>query len=252
MSKSRRYNKILNKIVNINEDCSEDTSEGDQYELGQSEVDGESSEYIKSGEIEGSSDSEEESFLKVCRNKKRTRILPSSDSEDERTSVPSASQNVMGEIEIAVDWTQWIKLKAGGSGGRTPVRMIFKDIAGFTGCAKRNIMSGCVTSVSELIIDRHITEYIKDCSETEAHRALKKDWTITVAELRSFTTDNFFTGIPLAEKLLAEKATLVGTVRSNKREPSKPAKERKNRMTLFSSHLYKSENCTLTVKVNLT
>ena len=46
----------------------------------------------------------------------------------------------MGEIEIAIDGTQWIKLKAGGSRGRTSVRMIFKDIAGPTGYAKRNIV----------------------------------------------------------------------------------------------------------------
>ena len=98
MSKFRRYNKILNKIVNINEDCSEYTSEEDQYELGQSEVDSESSKYTESGEIEGSADSEEESFLKMCRNKKRMCIFSSSDSEDETTSIPSTSQNVMGEI----------------------------------------------------------------------------------------------------------------------------------------------------------
>ena len=44
----------MNKIVNINEDCSEDISEEDQYKLGQSEADSQSSEYIESGEIEGS------------------------------------------------------------------------------------------------------------------------------------------------------------------------------------------------------
>ena len=64
--------------------------------------------------------------------------------------------------------------------------MIFKDIAEPTGYAKRNIMSGYVTSAFELIIDRHIMEHGNDCTETEAHRVLKKDWTITVAELRSF------------------------------------------------------------------
>ena len=101
MSKSKRYNKILNKIVNINEDCS----------------DSESSEYLESGEIEGSSDSEKEHFLKVCRNKKSMHILFSSDSEDGRTSIPSISQNVISEIEIAIDVTQCIKLKAGGSRG---------------------------------------------------------------------------------------------------------------------------------------
>ncbi|XP_033361651.1 uncharacterized protein LOC117239925 [Bombus vosnesenskii] len=186
MSRSKRYNKILNIIVNINEDRSEDTSKEDQYELGQSEAASESSEYMENGEIEESLDSEEENFLKVCHNKKRMRILPSSDSEDERTCIPSTSRNVTGEIEIAIDGTQWIKLKAGGSRGRTPVRMIFKDIAGSTGYSKRNIMLGCVTSAFQLIIDRHIMEHTKDCIETEVYRILRKDWIITVAELRSF------------------------------------------------------------------
>ncbi|XP_033351375.1 uncharacterized protein LOC117234360 [Bombus vosnesenskii] len=175
MSKSRRYNKILNIIVNINEDCSEDTSEEDQYELGQSEADSESSEYTEGGEIEGPSGNEEGNFLKMFRNKKRMRIFSSLNFEDERTSIPSTSQNVMGEIEIAIDGIQWIKLKAGGSRGRTPVRMIFKDVTGPTGYAKRNIMSGCVTSAFELIINRHIMEHIKDCTEIETHRVLKKD-----------------------------------------------------------------------------
>ncbi|XP_043580627.1 uncharacterized protein LOC122566849 [Bombus pyrosoma] len=64
---------------------------------------------------------------------------------------------------------------------------------------------------------------------------------------RNITTDNFFTSIPLAKKLLAQKTSLVGTIRSNERELPKPAKEKKDKMTLFSSDLYKSENCTLTV-----
>lgn len=176
----------MNKIININKDYSENNSKEDQYELGQSEDESESSEYIESWKIERYLDSEEENFLKVCHNKKRMRILSSSNSEDERMSIPSTSQNVMGEIEIAVNETQWIKLKAGGSRGRTSVRMIFKDITGPTGYAKRNIMLGCVTSAFKLIIDRHIMKYIKDCTEMKAHRVLKKDWTITVAELRSF------------------------------------------------------------------
>ncbi|XP_047365530.1 uncharacterized protein LOC124955315 [Vespa velutina] len=124
---------------------------------------------IESGEIEGSSNSEEENFLKVCRNKKRMRILFNSNSEDERMSIPSTFKNVMSEIEIAVDGSQWIKLKAVGFEGRTSVRIIFKDIAGPTGYAKKNITLGCVTSAFELIIDRHIIEHIKDCTETETH-----------------------------------------------------------------------------------
>nr|XP_012152690.1 PREDICTED: uncharacterized protein LOC105664119 [Megachile rotundata] len=185
MSRNRRCNKKLAKVTNINEDCSEGTSEEDQYELGESEDYSEYSESIETGEMKGSSDSEEENF-NTRRNKKRTRIISSSDTEDERTSIPSTSRDIMEEIEIAADGTQWVKLKAGKSSGRPSVHTIFKDIAGPTGYAKRNIMSGCVTSASELIIDAHIMKHIKDCTETEARRVLKNDWTITVSELCSF------------------------------------------------------------------
>lgn len=411
MRKSRRCNKILDKILEINEDCSKDTSEENECELGESEPESETTQSVESGWTELSSDSEEENLFTVRRSKKM-RIFSSSDSEDERTSFPSTSQNVAGDIEIATDGTQWTKLKPGGSKGRTPIRMIFKDIGGPTAHAKRNIMVGCMLSAFDLIIDKHIMQHIKDCTETEARRVLKTDWTITIAELRSFigvlyargayearslkasylwskkwgppffrntmsrdkfteilrfirfdkknqrserlqtdkfalisevwrkfisnsqacykphenisideqlfptkarcrftqympnkphkfgikfwlavdvelkyivngfpylgkdetrssqslgefvtltlaepyldrgrniTTDNFFTSIPLAQKLLARKTTLVGTIRSNKRELPKSVKEKKDKMTLFSSDLYKSENFILTV-----
>lgn len=88
--------------------------------------------------------------------------------------------------------------------------------------------------------------------ETRCSKSLGEFVTLKLAEPylqrgRNITTDNFFTSIPLAEKLLAKNATLVGTIRSNKRELPKPAKEKKDKMTLFSSHLYKLENYTLTV-----
>ena len=85
-------------------------------------------------------------------------------------------------------------VQAGKSAGRPPVHMIFKDIAGPTGYAKRNIMSGCVTSAFELIIDTHIMKHIKECTETEAGRVLKNDWTVTVSELRSFLAVLFARG----------------------------------------------------------
>ena len=98
MRKFRRYNKILDKILEINEDCSEDSSEENECELGESEPDNETTQCVESEGTELSSDSTEENFFTVRRSKKRMRIFSSSDSEDERTSFPSTSQNVAGDI----------------------------------------------------------------------------------------------------------------------------------------------------------
>ena len=87
---------------------------------------------------------------------------------------------------MILELTQWTKLKPGGSTGRTPIRMIFKDIGGPTAHAKRNIIMDCMLSAFDLIIDKDIMQHIKDCTEAEARRVLKTDWTITIAELRSF------------------------------------------------------------------
>jgi CO dehydrogenase/acetyl-CoA synthase gamma subunit (corrinoid Fe-S protein) len=64
---------------------------------------------------------------------------------------------------------------------------------------------------------------------------------------RNITTDNFFTSMSLATKLLAKKTTLVGTIRGNKREILKAAKQTKDNMPRFSTLLYKSEDCVLTI-----
>ncbi|KAK9511373.1 hypothetical protein O3M35_000041 [Rhynocoris fuscipes] len=93
MSRNTRYNKKLSKITNINVDCSEVSSEEDQYELGESDDYSEYSESTETGEIEGSLDSEEENFFNLRRNKKRAWIISSSDTENERTSIPSSSRN---------------------------------------------------------------------------------------------------------------------------------------------------------------
>ncbi|XP_058796238.1 uncharacterized protein LOC131667064 [Phymastichus coffea] len=113
MSRNTRYNKKLTKITNINEDCSEVSYAEDQYELGESDDYSKDSESTETAEMEGSSDSEEENLFNIRRNKKRRRIISSSDTEDERTSIPSTSRDVMEEIEIVVDGTRWVRLKAG-------------------------------------------------------------------------------------------------------------------------------------------
>jgi hypothetical protein len=67
---------------------------------------------------------------------------------------------------------------------------------------------------------------------------------------RNITTDIFFTSMSLATKLLAKKkkkTILVETIRGNKRELPKAAKQTKDNMPRFSTLLSKSENCAFTI-----
>lgn len=64
---------------------------------------------------------------------------------------------------------------------------------------------------------------------------------------RTVTTDNFFTSIPLALKLRSKSTLLLGTIRANKRELPKTCKLKKDSMARFSTLLYQSNECTLTV-----
>lgn len=74
----------------------------------------------------------------------------------------------------------------GGSSGRYPFHTIFKDIAGPTGYAKRNVMEGNVSSAFHLIITKKMIEHIKSCTEEEAGRVLKGDWKISTTKLLAF------------------------------------------------------------------
>lgn len=64
---------------------------------------------------------------------------------------------------------------------------------------------------------------------------------------KNITADNFFTSASLASKLLAKKTTLVGTIRRNKRELPKLARQAKDSMTRFSTILYKSNDFILSI-----
>ena len=133
----------------------------------------ESDESMQAGE---SSDSEKENLQNLGLCKKRMRILSDPESGND-TSFSRLSQNsdAFCGTEIAVDGRIWTKLEVGGSGGRSPVHKIFKDIAGPTGYAKRNVMEGNVSSAFHLIITKNMIEHIKYCTEEEARRVLKED-----------------------------------------------------------------------------
>jgi hypothetical protein len=64
---------------------------------------------------------------------------------------------------------------------------------------------------------------------------------------RTVTTDNFFTNLPLAKQLLDMKTMLVGTIRSNKRDLPQIAKLKKDNMELFTTKVFSTQNCTLTI-----
>ncbi|XP_015430868.1 PREDICTED: piggyBac transposable element-derived protein 3-like [Dufourea novaeangliae] len=64
---------------------------------------------------------------------------------------------------------------------------------------------------------------------------------------RTVTTDNFFTSLSLATQLVTKRTSLVGTVRQNKRELPNLAKSKQDKMPRFSTILYQTENCTVTI-----
>ncbi|CAK9829682.1 hypothetical protein ANTRET_LOCUS6980, partial [Anthophora retusa] len=68
------------------------------------------------------------------------------------------------------------KIEGGGVAGRLPVQCIFKNILGPTAHAKRNIMKGKLSSAFLLLIDHHILEYVRTCTELQAFRVLGKKW----------------------------------------------------------------------------
>ena len=66
-------------------------------------------------------------------------------------------------------------------------------------------------------------------------------------EERTITTDNIFTILSLASKLLLKRTTLVGIIRGNKKKLPKICKTKKNTMAHFSSLLYRSNGIILTI-----
>ena len=111
----------------------------------------------------------------------------SSEIENEHEfEIISISSDESEDIETAADGTVWEEMQACSRVGRAPRQNIFREVAGPTAYAKRNIMKGHVKSAFSLIIDRYIMEHIVKCSEAEATRVLETGWKLSRAKLDAF------------------------------------------------------------------
>lgn len=105
--------------------------------------------------------------------------LPSSSENDDESEIQDQ------KTEIAVDGTIWNKIEEGGVAGRLPVQSIFKDVPEPTAHAKRNIMKGELSSALLLLIDHHILEHVRTCTELEVSRVLGEN-ILTQVKLKAF------------------------------------------------------------------
>lgn len=167
--RSKSVNLLLEKINNIDEECSEDDQEIFDIENDNAEND------YDLFENDSNTDENEENVSNVRRGRKRRRFLVSSDSENEEEV-----------IETAIDGTVWQAVKEGSNPGRAPIHNIFRETSGPTGYSKRNIMKGKVRTAFSLIIDKHIIEHIRKCTKTEAFRVLGSKWDLSTAKLHAF------------------------------------------------------------------
>ncbi|XP_043256442.1 uncharacterized protein LOC122399666 [Colletes gigas] len=106
MSRHSKNINLLDKINNIDEDCSEDDQEVSDFDDDTAENNCDLFD----------SDTDEENILNIRRGQKRKRFIVSSESENEEG------------IETAMDGTVWQKIKEGSNRGRAPIYNIFKEI----------------------------------------------------------------------------------------------------------------------------
>ncbi|XP_011162891.2 piggyBac transposable element-derived protein 4-like [Solenopsis invicta] len=167
MSRHSKNIKLLDKINNIDEECSEDDQEI-------SDIEDKTQNYDLS-DNDSDTDYDEENILNIRRGQKKMRFVISFESENEEEL-----------IETATDGTIWQEIKEGSKPGRAQIHNIFRDTSGPTGYAKRNIMKGKVRTAFSLIIDHHTMEHIRKCTEAEAFRVLGTKWNLSIAKLYTF------------------------------------------------------------------
>lgn len=166
--RSKSVNLLLEKINNIDEECSDDDQEI-------FDIENDNAENYDLFETDLNTDENEENVSNIRRGRKRRRFLVNSDNENEEEI-----------IETAIDGTVWQEVKEESNPGRAPIPNIFRVTSGSTGYSKRNIMKGKVRTAFSLIIDKNIIEHIRKCTKTEAFRMLGSKWDISTAKLHAF------------------------------------------------------------------
>lgn len=92
----------------------------------------------------------------------------------------------MGTEIIAPDGTNWkVETTNCAQPGRRGQQNLFKDHAGPTPYAKRNVDETC-GSAWRLMIDGKILKHVLSCTIAEARRTHSPDWVITIEELEAF------------------------------------------------------------------
>nr|XP_033335402.1 uncharacterized protein LOC117225764 [Megalopta genalis] len=114
-------------------------------------------------------------FMNLHRGQRRRRFLSDSESDSE--------QNFEDTV-TAIDGTVWQRIREGPAIGRPS--LTFREVSGPTAYAKRNIMSGKVSSAFSVIIDHTIIENIKKYTEAEALRVLETAWDLPIQKLYAF------------------------------------------------------------------
>lgn len=93
----------------------------------------------------------------------------------------------LGEEEVSVDGTKWIRIPAGNLPGRRNVQNVLREGSGPTGRAKREIVKGELVTAWRLFVNEPMLRLIKRCTETEAHRVLGQNiFTVSLEELDAF------------------------------------------------------------------
>ena len=101
-----------------------------------------------------------------------------------------------GDILLAKNNVSWKVSSPDINVGRVGAHNVLRETPGPTSYAIRNIKHGSCASAFHLLIDKHIIDIIKQCTEIEARmKTGNADWTITSEEIYKFIAISYARGV---------------------------------------------------------